>query len=77
VIDKAKEIEKLSKELCGSLSVRREFDLPMEGVVTVQIIKPSGASMQETHRHIVHIRIDDELVTSLPLPEYNERMNKS
>jgi len=46
-------------------------------VVTVQIIKPSGASMQETHRHIVHIRIDDELVTSLPLPEYNERMNKS
>ena len=75
MMEKSKQVEKLAKELSGSISIRTIFGLSNEGGVLVRHIKPSGATMQEKHRHIVEIHVSGKLVKSLPLPEYNRLMN--
>jgi hypothetical protein len=67
-----KERDTLTKELMKSIKIRQAYNLDNDGVLKVQFVKPSGALMSETGRHIVRLLIDGVECKCVPLPEYNK-----
>jgi hypothetical protein len=65
------DLNALSAELERSILIRKHFNLGNDGVITTRKIKPAGASMTETHKHIVRIYKDGSLVDECKLPEFN------
>ncbi len=64
----------LSSGLQKQLKVRRVFDLPANGSLKIQKVKPSGSCMGDKHKHRVRILVDGKLVVDTNLPEYEYRM---
>lgn len=75
--DKIEQCNTLATKLNISVAVRKAFDLPMEGAVKTQKVKPSGVLMNETHKHIVEVFLDNELQHTVSVPEFDTRMEKA
>lgn len=72
--EKYDQASKLSRDLEQSIKIRKTFKLGNSGTVIMQKIKPPGASMSETHKHLVRIFIDGDLVKEMKLKTYLEKM---
>lgn len=70
LVEKTERAAELARELALSVGIRKAYGLSMTGKLKIAKVKPSGATMRETHRHTVRLYIDDQFVVEDTLPNF-------
>ena len=70
--EKAAKQAELMRNLSEGRKLRELLGLPADSHLKIQKVKPSGASMAETHKHFVRVTVNGQLFKQIPLLKWEK-----